>query len=40
MFLDGDKTFSKLGTAVQMAWRYCERKGLDKMLIPEKMSLN
>lgn len=30
MFLDGDKTFSKLGTAVQMAWRYCERKGVDK----------
>ncbi|MBZ3643458.1 ROK family protein [Enterococcus faecium] len=30
MFLDGDKTFSKLGTAVQMVWRYCERKGLDK----------
>ncbi|MGM9904393.1 ROK family protein [Enterococcus sp. 10A9_DIV0425] len=30
MFLDGDKTFSKVGTAVQMAWRYCERKGVDK----------
>lgn len=31
MFLDGDQTFSRLGTAVQMAWRYCERLGLDKM---------
>ncbi|WP_165003630.1 MULTISPECIES: ROK family protein [unclassified Enterococcus] len=30
MFLEGDQTFSKLGTAVQMAWRYCERKGIDK----------
>ena len=30
MFLEGDQTFSKLGTAVQMAWRYCERKGVDK----------
>ncbi|MGC6768547.1 ROK family protein [Enterococcus sp. LJL128] len=30
MFLDGNRTFSTLGTAVQMAWRYCERKGLEK----------
>ncbi|KAF1295758.1 N-acetylmannosamine kinase [Enterococcus sp. JM4C] len=30
MFLDGGETFSVLGTAVQMAWRYCERKGLEK----------
>ncbi|MGM0125042.1 ROK family protein [Enterococcus sp. AZ194] len=30
MFLNGGKTFSNLGTAVQMAWRYCERKGLEK----------
>lgn len=30
MFLNGEHTFSTLGTAVQMAWRYCERKGLDK----------
>lgn len=31
MFLEKDKTFSELGTAVQMAFRYCERKGVDKM---------
>lgn len=30
MFLDKDKTFSELGTAVQMAWRYSERKNLPK----------
>ncbi|MEI5993009.1 ROK family protein [Candidatus Enterococcus mansonii] len=30
MYLSGGETFSKLGTAVQMAWRYCERKGVDK----------
>ncbi|OJG70341.1 ROK family protein [Enterococcus phoeniculicola] len=30
MFLNGGQTFSVLGTAVQMAWRYCERKGLEK----------
>lgn len=30
MFLEGDKTFSMLGTAVQMAWRYCERKGVER----------
>lgn len=30
MYVDNGKTFSELGTAVQMAWRYCERKGLDK----------
>lgn len=28
MFLDGGQTFSELGTAVQMAWRYCDRKGV------------
>jgi predicted NBD/HSP70 family sugar kinase len=31
MFLEKDKTFSELGTAVQMAFRYCKRKGVDKM---------
>lgn len=30
MYLSEGKTFSKLGTAVQMAWRYCERKGVEK----------
>ena len=30
MYLNGGKTFSKLGTAVQMAWRYCERIGVEK----------
>ncbi|MBO0465959.1 ROK family protein [Enterococcus plantarum] len=30
MYLSGGETFSKLGTAVQMAWRYCERKGVEK----------
>lgn len=30
MYLSGGETFSKLGTAVQMAWRYCERKGMEK----------
>ncbi|EOL46471.1 ROK family protein [Enterococcus caccae] len=30
MYLNEGKTFSKLGTAVQMAWRYCERKGVAK----------
>ena len=30
MYLSGGQTFSKLGTAVQMAWRYCKRKGLEK----------
>ena len=30
MFLNGEKTFSQLGTAVQMAWRYCRRKGVPK----------
>lgn len=30
MFLDQGKTFSQLGTAVQMAWRYCDRMGLDR----------
>ncbi|WP_086348228.1 ROK family protein [Candidatus Enterococcus clewellii] len=28
MFLNDGKTFSNLGTAVQMAWRYCDRKGV------------
>ncbi|MGG5343551.1 ROK family protein [Enterococcus sp. AZ192] len=30
MYLDQGKTFSHLGTAVQMAWRYCKRKGVAK----------
>ena len=30
MLLDNNQTFSQLGTAVSMAWRYCERKGLAK----------
>lgn len=30
MLLDDNKTFSQLGTAVRMAWRYCERKGVEK----------
>lgn len=30
MFLEGEKTFSLLGTAVQMAWRYCDRKGVER----------
>lgn len=30
MYLSEGETFSKLGTAVQMAWRYCERKGVAK----------
>lgn len=30
MYLDQGKTFSELGTAVQMAWRYCEEKGVAK----------
>ncbi|WP_430603503.1 ROK family protein [Enterococcus sp. DIV0724b] len=30
MYLSEGETFSKLGTAVQMAWRYCERKGVEK----------
>ncbi|MBP2100704.1 ROK family protein [Enterococcus rivorum] len=30
MFLDHGKTFSELGTAVQMAKRYCKRKELEK----------
>ncbi|KAF1301250.1 MULTISPECIES: ROK family protein [Enterococcus] len=30
MYLDNGKTFSKLGTAVQMAWRYCDRMGLER----------
>lgn len=30
MLLDENQTFSQLGTAVRMAWRYCERKGLVK----------
>lgn len=30
MYLDHGQTFSVLGSAVQMAWRYCERKGLAK----------
>lgn len=30
MFLEGNQTFSKLGTAVQMAWRYCDRLGVSR----------
>lgn len=30
MFLNDGKTFSSLGTAVQMAWRYCDRKGVER----------
>ncbi|OTN87732.1 ROK family protein [Enterococcus sp. 7E2_DIV0204] len=30
MYLNEGEAFSKLGTAVQMAWRYCERKGVEK----------
>ncbi|MFD1900244.1 ROK family protein [Enterococcus termitis] len=30
MYLNQGETFSALGTAVQMAWRYCKRKGLAK----------
>lgn len=30
MYISEGETFSKLGTAVQMAWRYCERKGVEK----------
>lgn len=30
MILDQGKTFSQLGTAVQMAWRYCDRMGIDR----------
>ncbi|MGX7173615.1 ROK family protein [Enterococcus ratti] len=30
MLLEKDKTFSTLGTAVQMAWRYCKRKGVNQ----------
>lgn len=30
MYLNEGKTFSQLGTAVQMAWRYCKRKGVEK----------
>lgn len=30
MILDQGKTFSQLGTAVQMAWRYCNRMGIDR----------
>ncbi|EOH99387.1 ROK family protein [Enterococcus haemoperoxidus ATCC BAA-382] len=30
MYLSEGETFSKLGTAVQMAWSYCERKGVEK----------
>lgn len=30
MLLKEDKTFSELGTAVQMAWRYCQVKGVPK----------
>lgn len=30
MFLNDGKTFSSLGTAVQMAWRYCDRKDVSR----------
>ncbi|WP_430609886.1 ROK family protein [Enterococcus sp. DIV0876] len=30
MILDQGKTFSQLGTAVQMAWRYCDRMGIER----------
>lgn len=30
MYLNDGKTFSRLGTAVQMAWRYCDRLGIDR----------
>ncbi|MBL1226929.1 ROK family protein [Enterococcus sp. BWR-S5] len=30
MFLNDGKTFSSLGTAVHMAWRYCDRKGVER----------
>jgi len=33
MILDQGKTFSQLGTAVQMAWRYCDRIGVDRATI-------
>lgn len=33
MILDQGKTFSQLGTAVQMAWRYCDRIGVDQATI-------
>jgi len=33
MILDQGKTFSQLGTAVQMAWRYCDRIGVDRTTI-------
>lgn len=33
MFLNDGKTFSNLGTAVQMAWRYCDRKGVARETI-------
>lgn len=30
MYLDRDQTFSQVGTAVQMAWRYCDRMGIER----------
>jgi predicted NBD/HSP70 family sugar kinase len=33
MILDKGKSFSQLGTAVQMAWRYCDRTGVDRKTI-------
>ena len=33
MVLDKGKSFSQLGTAVQMAWRYCDRIGVDRKTI-------
>lgn len=30
MYLDNGQTFSKLGTAVQMAWRYCDRRQIPR----------
>lgn len=33
MILDQGKTFSQLGTAVQIAWRYCDRIGVDRATI-------
>lgn len=33
MILDKGKSFSQLGTAVQMAWHYCDRTGVDRKTI-------
>lgn len=36
MFLDNKQTFSQLGTAVRMAWRYSDRIGVDRKTISGK----